>query len=115
MSICRSGFKTWPVAPKEKIHGTTITRLLKRNELRTNTSTAWPSSHGQTNTQQQHQQHPAALEQYSTRAALLLLLLFYCCLLLEHDELEQHCVVLLHLEQEARKAKPLQLKIRRSG
>ena len=41
---------------KRKGHGTTITRLLKRNEHETNTSTAWPSSHGHTSTQQQQQQ-----------------------------------------------------------
>ena len=103
-------------AAKKNGHGTTITQLLKRNEHETNTSTAWPSSHGHTSTQQQQQQqqqHPAALEQHSTRAALVrLLLLFYCCVLLEHDELEQHeleqhCVLLLHLQQEARKPKSL--------
>ena len=77
-----------------------ITRLLKRNEHETSTSTVWPS-HGHTNTQQQQQQqryHPAALEQHSTRAALVrrLLLLFYSCLLLEYDELDK---TVLHATQ----------------
>ena len=77
------------IAPQKKGPGTTIIRLLKRNEYETNTSTAWSSSHGHTNTQQQEQQqHPAALEQHSTRAALS----HACCCCCE---LEQHCVLLL--------------------
>ena len=95
---------------KKKGRWTRITRLLKRNQHETDTSTAWPTNH-------EHSEaagtaasvRPTALEQHSTRAALvrLMLLLFRCCVLLY--------VVVVAVAARSGETKTLQLTMRRSG
>ena len=115
-----SRFQSMPYyTAKKKGHGTTITRLLSRNQHETNTSTAWTSNHEHSAaTTTAAAGAPTTLEQHSPRAALvrlLLLLLFCFCVLLEH-ELEQHgfeqhcCCVLLQLQQEVGKTNSLRQK-----
>ena len=68
---------------KKKGHGPTVTQLLKRNEHETNTSTAWPSNHGHTSTQQQRsstQRHSSntRLEQHSYTCCCCCFTAAYC-------------------------------------
>ena len=69
-----SRFQNYCTAKTKDTYVATITRLLKGNEHETNTSTAWPSSHGHPSTQQQ-QQHPpsgtATLDSSSTRTPVV--------------------------------------------